>query len=1006
MKNKFSMAFSLAVVMAMLVTSLALADTVEPDNDFVTTGNQTSINLGNVAPGATLTPQVSFTLVCAGNNHVDNPQSVSVAFTSAGSSFPLGGSLGASTATIGATSGDVGVPIAWPDDGSNCSSAGSPAPVSDNGNSTVTIGAPNAAGNYTYTVKYSAAPTPAGSNDSSSISGSVSVTFTLTVVAPPSDNTAPVISYVLTPSLPDGSNGWYKSNVSLVWTVTDPESSVSKTGCVDQNIIADQAATTYSCSASSAGGSAAPVNVTIKRDATAPSGVSGAPDRAPDNGTWYNQAVDVDFTGTDARSGIASCTTTTYSGPDGSGVSVNGSCTDNAGNTSASVASSSFNYDGSGPTGVVLTVTAGTPGSNGWYTSDVTVHTSSDADISGVTCTTDQFQTTETAGAVFNGSCTNGAGLTSNAASLTVKLDKTGPSAALAVTAGTAGLNGWYTSDVTVSTSGSDSISGPASCTVDQFQTTETTGQAFNGSCTNAAGLSTNAASLTVKLDKTGPSAALAVTAGTAGLNGWYTSDVTVSTSGSDDISGLASCTAAQSQTTETTGTEFNGSCANDAGLTTNAAPLTVKLDKTGPSASLAVTAGTSGNNGWYTSDVTVSTSGSDSISGPASCTADQFQNTETAGTDFNGSCTNDAGLSTDAAPLTVKLDKTAPSASASAAPAANINGWNNTNVTVSFSGTDSLSGIDSCDAAVVLSSDGANQSASGDCTDKAGNVSATATASGINIDKTKPTISAAISAGTLGLNGWYVSDVTVHFTCADALSGAGVCPADQVLSTEGLAVSSTAQTVMDAAGNTSDLSNVVTVKIDKTAPTVALIGGPAHGNSYYFGSVPAAPTCNASDAVSGLDGSCTVSGYGATVGFHTVTASAKDLAGNTSSASATYEVKAWRISGFYQPVDMDKLNISKNGSTVPLKFEVFAGSTELTNTNIVSTFVQKLTCGTGAAIDDIESYSTGGTSLRYDTTGGQFIFNWQTPKIAGNCYRVTLTTTDGTSISADFKLK
>ena len=72
--------------------------------------------------------------------------------------------------------------------------------------------------------------------------------------------------------------------------------------------------------------------------------------------------------------------------------------------------------------------------------------------------------------------------------------------------------------------------------------------------------------------------------------------------------------------------------------------------------------------------------------------------------------------------------------------------------------------------------------------------------------------------------NGWYNNDVTVHFTCSDALSGipTDTCPADQVLSTEGVAVSSTAQTVTDAAGNISQPSNIVTVSIDKTAPTIS----------------------------------------------------------------------------------------------------------------------------------------------------------------------------------------
>jgi len=86
-----------------------------------------------------------------------------------------------------------------------------------------------------------------------------------------------------------------------------------------------------------------------------------------------------------------------------------------------------------------------------------------------------------------------------------VKIDKTPPSAALVVTTGTLGLNGWYTSNVTISTQGSDSVSTPATCTGNQVQGADTTGAVFNGSCTNAAGLSASATPLTVKLDKTPP---------------------------------------------------------------------------------------------------------------------------------------------------------------------------------------------------------------------------------------------------------------------------------------------------------------------------------------------------------------------------------------------------------------------------------------------------------------------------------------------------------------------
>ena len=124
---------------------------------------------------------------------------------------------------------------------------------------------------------------------------------------------------------------------------------------------------------------------------------------------------------------------------------------------------------------------------------------------------------------------------------------------------------------------------------------------------------------------------------------------------------------------------------------------------------------------------------------------------------------------------------------------------------------------------------------------------------------------------------------------------------------------------------------------------------------------------------------------------------------------SKTFTIKGFTLNGFYKPVDMGMLNTVKAGSTVPLKFEVFLNGVERTDTTAVKGFSAKsISCTTAAVLSEapIEVTSTGGTSLRYDTTGGQFIQNWQTPKSAGSCYRVTMTTIDGTDISADFKLK
>jgi hypothetical protein len=275
------------------------------------------------------------------------------------------------------------------------------------------------------------------------------------------------------------------------------------------------------------------------------------------------------------------------------------------------------------------------------------------------------------------------------------------------------------------------------------------------------------------------------------------------------------------------------------------------------------------------------------------------------------------------------------------------------------------------------------------------------------------------------GDNGWYTSAVTNTFQARDFNgttptpdTGAGFAgktnPHTFTKSSggaEGSAVTIASGTVTDVAGNIGASINSAAFKIDLSDPsTPTFNGGPGAGSSHYFGSVPAEPTCSSFDAVSGL-ASCNVTGYSTAVGPHTMTATATDNAGRTATASSTYTVLAWTTKGFYQPVDMgtDVLNTVKNGSTVPMKFELFAGSTELTSTSAVSSVTAKTvncTAFNGDTEDAIEMVTTGGTSLRYDSTGGQFIYNWQTPKKPNTCYNVTMTAADGSTLTAYFKLK
>lgn len=278
-----------------------------------------------------------------------------------------------------------------------------------------------------------------------------------------------------------------------------------------------------------------------------------------------------------------------------------------------------------------------------------------------------------------------------------------------------------------------------------------------------------------------------------------------------------------------------------------------------------------------------------------------------------------------------------------------------------------------------------------------------------VYVNDITPPVATPTQSPSANAAGWNNTDVTVNWDWADA--GKGVdksnCTQTSTSSGEGNPLTLTSSCT-DLAGNLAEES--YDLKVDKTAPAIAWNGDIDAGDVFYFSFVPASPTCTATDALSGVvDEACTVTGYSTAVGTHTLTATATDVAGNEAEVTRQYTVEAWTLKGFFQPVDMGGVwNTVKNGSTVPLKFEVFAGTTELTDVAVIDGFtVAGVACpGTGVAVDDIELTTTGGTALRYDSSGGQFIQNWQTPKKPGACYAVTMTTDDGSSISANFKLK
>ena len=105
----------------------------------------------------------------------------------------------------------------------------------------------------------------------------------------------------------------------------------------------------------------------------------------------------------------------------------------------------------------------------------------------------------------------------------------------------------------------------------------------------------------------------------------------------------------------------------------------------------------------------------------------------------------------------------------------ANRAGWNNSDVDIEFECGDELSGVASCPGPQQLTQEGAEQTAVGIATDRAGNAQAFDYRH-INIDKTPPTITAK-RAPALDADGKPTGATAAVFTCSDALSGVSVAP-------------------------------------------------------------------------------------------------------------------------------------------------------------------------------------------------------------------------------------
>jgi hypothetical protein len=220
----------------------------------------------------------------------------------------------------------------------------------------------------------------------------------------------PSITFKCTPA-PQNCSGWYRTDVTVDWTVA-PAGSVQGGTCTDDTYTRDTQGTNEICVADD-GEARVSIDFPIRLDKTSPVVTGGAPARGADANGWYNHAVPITFSGSDLTSGIAACTSTTYGGPDNATASLSGTCTDKAGNTSSPFPYG-LKYDETGP--VVLGANPErSPNAGGWFNRPVRFDVAGTDATAGIAdCPDVTYGGTDSATASFIGACRDQAGNSAN----------------------------------------------------------------------------------------------------------------------------------------------------------------------------------------------------------------------------------------------------------------------------------------------------------------------------------------------------------------------------------------------------------------------------------------------------------------------------------------------------------------------------------------------------------------------------------------------------------------
>jgi Tol biopolymer transport system component len=271
-------------------------------------------------------------------------------------------------------------------------------------------------------------------------------------------------------------------------------------------------------------------------------------------------------------------------------------------------------------------------------------------------------------------------------------------------------------------------------------------------------------------------------------------------------------------------------------------------------------------------------------------------------------------------------------------------------------------------------------------------------------IDTILPVITASLTPLTPDSTGWYngaTGAPIVNFNCADGESGIdpGDCPASHSFG-EGDNQSFSA-VVTDLAGNTSISTEVNNIRVDLTPPDL----NPVISSNTIILNGSATISTGAEDNLSGVSSQSCDSIDTSSVGTKTVTCTATDNAGNTSSKSVSYNV-IYQFDGFLPPINDTahqtcsgcSTSIFKGNSTVPVKFQLKDANGNIVQTGSLPLWVTPQQGGVITAAVDESLYSDPVASgVTFDLKGNHYAYNWKTKSYAtGYYWRIGVKLDDG----------